>query len=228
MKKNKIFKLCLVALVCMLFIGNVNADNKIKKCDYNNHLTKFSCNKDQKFDVVSATLGGGSVCKIVLRDQNQNKQEVYITSSEYCSKDILVVKNSSDNKCYLHGCEYIIQAPAYNTATIKCGNVENIPKGLPTFTSNLLKVIMAIVPVILIILGIFDFVKAMTSSEEKNSKEAASRFIQRIIAAIIVFLVVVFIKFVVGFIDKASDEVGKEKDSSITNCINCFVNGECK
>ncbi len=48
--------------------------------------------------------------------------------------------------------------------------------------------IKILVPIILIVMGVFDFGKAVLASDEKAIKQAQGKFIKRIIIALIIFL----------------------------------------
>lgn len=58
------------------------------------------------------------------------------------------------------------------------------------------------VPIILILMGIIDMARAVMSSDDKGMKEATSRFIKRIISAILVFFVVTIVTIVIDMFAK--------------------------
>ena len=86
-------------------------------------------------------------------------------------------------------------------------------------------VIQIVVPVILVIFGSIDFLKAVTGGKEDEIKKGQQIFIKRVIAAVLVFFVIAIVKLLVGFV--AGDE-----SPNILNCVDCFLNGsetkECK
>ena len=96
------------------------------------------------------------------------------------------------------------------------------------------KKVIIIVIVILVILGIIDMVRATTASDEKAMKEATSRLIKRIIAAVLVFFVVALIQFVIKLLANASSQTGNyevnDTANNITKCISCFISDKnaCK
>ena len=94
---------------------------------------------------------------------------------------------------------------------------------LPNITSAIVTILQIIIPVILIVLGMVDFSKAVISNDEKEQKAAQSRFVKRVVYAIVIFLLVAIIKLVFGVIGK---NVGNSTESSMTACIDCFVNGQ--
>lgn len=67
---------------------------------------------------------------------------------------------------------------------------------------NLLKIIS---PIALVIFGMIDMAKAVTSSDESKMKKAQSSFIRRIVASIIVFLSFVIIEFIIKLSGNWSD-----------------------
>lgn len=115
----------------------------------------------------------------------------------------------------------------YDTTTISCGSVKGIPKGITIFSRNLIKVIKVLVPVVLIILGIIDMVRAVSGNDEKVMKEASSRLIKRAIAAVLVFFVISLVQFVINVLSKAAKDSGKSDGDDPTNgiveCISCFI-----
>ena len=66
------------------------------------------------------------------------------------------------------------------------------------FISNLNSILFIIriaIPILLIVLGILDFVKAIFAGKEDEMKKAQSNFIRRVIAAIVVFLIPTLVNF---------------------------------
>lgn len=78
---------------------------------------------------------------------------------------------------------------------------------------TVLTIIRWAIPIVLIILGSIDMFKAMASNDDKKAGEAKSRFIRRLIYALVAFLIpfIVSLAFdVVGSIvknDKANEEI---------------------
>ena len=75
------------------------------------------------------------------------------------------------------------------------------------------------VPVILVIFGMLDLLKAITGAKEDEIKKGQQMLIKRIITAVIVFFVIAIVKAVVSL--AASPEEG----TNIMTCANCFLNG---
>ena len=63
---------------------------------------------------------------------------------------------------------------------------------------NIFKWIKYILPVVVIVLGILDFIKAIGSDKEDEMKKAQKQFIIRLIAAALVFIVPLILEFVIG------------------------------
>lgn len=115
-------------------------------------------------------------------------------------------ENSKDKDTYIGNVVY-------------CGTKENkIPAGLPKFTSNIVTIIQFLIPVALILLGIYDFAMAVIASDEKKMKDASGKFVRRLIAGVLVFLVTAIVKLGFGLI---------KTDTNYLGCINCFVNNKC-
>lgn len=61
---------------------------------------------------------------------------------------------------------------------------------------NIIKWIKYIVPVIVIVFGILDFIKATSSDKDDDMKKAQSNFVKRLIAAALIFLIPFIIEFI--------------------------------
>ncbi len=64
----------------------------------------------------------------------------------------------------------------------------------------ILKVIQYVVPVILILMGTIDLIKAVTQGKEDDIKKGQKTLISRAIAAVIVFLVPLIVSVIMGLI----------------------------
>lgn len=101
----------------------------------------------------------------------------------------------------------------------QCGdNLFKVSGTIPYAIHTIVVIIKIVVPIILIIFGMIDFLKAVTAAKEDEIKKGQQTFIKRVIAAILVFFIIQIVQILIRFI--ASD------DPNIVNCFNCFVNGE--
>ena len=69
---------------------------------------------------------------------------------------------------------------------------------LISFIGNILKWVKYIVPVIVIVLGILDFIKALSSDNDDAMKKAQGKFMKRLIAAALVFIIPLIIEFILN------------------------------
>ena len=76
----------------------------------------------------------------------------------------------------------------------KCGFSER----LIHWIANIIRWVKYLIPVIVIILGILDFIKAMSSDKEDEMKKAQQKFIKRLIAAALIFIIPFIIEFVIN------------------------------
>lgn len=107
-------------------------------------------------------------------------------------------------------------------ANVYCGGMTTgIDEMVPNFTSAIIKVFQIAIPVILVVLGMIDLGKAVTSNDEKQMKEAQKTLIKRVIYAVLVFFIIALVKFVFGMLNNAGDTKSK------VGCIDCFLSGEC-
>ena len=78
-------------------------------------------------------------------------------------------------------------------------------------------IIQIAVPVLLVIFGMMDLLKAIIAGKEDEIKKGQMTFVKRLIAGAIVFFVFGIVKFLISFV--ADDSEG------IMNCAGCFING---
>lgn len=111
-----------------------------------------------------------------------------------------------------------------------CGGFEFDPI-LPGITSLLVTAIKVFVPLVLIFFGMLDLGKAVMANDEKVMKEAQGKLIKRFIYAVLVFLVVAIVQLVFSMLGKAGEgsenTANNTEKTSISACINCFVNNDC-
>ena len=94
-----------------------------------------------------------------------------------------------------------------------------IDNKIPNTVHVVILVIQIVVPVLLVIFGSIDFVKALTSAKEDEIKKGRQVFISRLIAGVIVFFIVAIVKLVISLATSNSE------NTTIMNCANCFLNG---
>lgn len=77
------------------------------------------------------------------------------------------------------------------------------PTGLGTLVGivkNVLTIIQILIPIGLIIFGTIDLGRAVIAGDEKQIKENQQRLLKRALAAVLVFLVVTIVTFIMQFI----------------------------
>ena len=90
-------------------------------------------------------------------------------------------------------------------------------------TSWIVSLLEIAVPVILVIFGSIDFVKAIVSQKDDEIKKGQQIFIKRLITGIIIFFIVVFTKLLVSAVSGDNND-----KKGFIDCIDCFVNNKCK
>ena len=99
-----------------------------------------------------------------------------------------------------------------------CGDAY-FPVGLSTLTRNVFNLIKILVPVIIIIMGMIDLLKAVIASDEKKMSEATPKLIRKLISGIMIFLILSIVQFV--FKNLLSNN-GLFSDSML-DCVNYFI-----
>ena len=96
---------------------------------------------------------------------------------------------------------------------MQCGG-KTIPSGITDITRSIVALFKIIIPIILIVFGSFDFIKAVMAFNEKDMKVKQKQFFRRIVGAMLSFFVVTLVEFVVEIVANTSD---------YTSCIACAV-----
>lgn len=97
----------------------------------------------------------------------------------------------------------------------------NAGKQIFSFLGQLVDIIMIVVPIILIIMGTIDFVKAVIAQKTDEMKKAQNTFIKRVIIAVIIFFVPAIVTFLISIINDDNDNL----------CMTCFLDpkkSECE
>lgn len=84
----------------------------------------------------------------------------------------------------------------------------------------IITIIKIAVPIVLVIFGMIDLLKAITAQKEDEIKKSQQIFVKRLIAAGLVFFVIAIVQLLISF---ASN--GDKDKQSIADCVNCFLNG---
>ena len=94
-----------------------------------------------------------------------------------------------------------------------------IPTTIASLIRTIIVIIQIVVPILLIIWGMLDFAKSIIGQDEDKIKAGQKKFIQRIIAAIIVFLVVTVVQLVITTVGRVTGD-----GDSAWNCANAIIN----
>jgi len=105
----------------------------------------------------------------------------------------LDVKNSCTKRCLTLEDEPAMKGDLLNNSG-KCGFSEK----LILWIANIIRWVKYIVPVVVIVLGILDFMKAISADKEDEMKKAQQRFIRRLIAAALIFIAPFIIEFILN------------------------------
>ena len=110
-------------------------------------------------------------------------------------------------------------------AYLSCGkgnsDAHDIPVIIPRLTSYGVTLLKTATPIILIIMSMFQMIKAITSQNEDEMKKARSALVKKLLAAAMIFFIVSIVQFIIKQVAD-DDEVG-----SANQCLSCFVNNDC-
>ena len=183
---------------------NGGADSACASGYHGTNLSKDECVSKGASIIEAACYACGSTNGVNYKWSTSNP------SSYRCSK-----VNKTESECT--GGEHYVSS---SIKTVECAGISDIPAALPKFISNIVNLIKIATPIILIIMGMSDFLKSMMANDDKGMNDGKTKFIKRLISGVIVFVVVSIVQLVFSAIQ--SDDI-----NSAAACINCFINGEC-
>lgn len=99
-----------------------------------------------------------------------------------------------------------------------CVDIVAIDAKIPNAIHIIILVLQIVIPVLLVLFGTIDFLRAVTASKDDEIKKGQKTFVSRLIAAVIVFFIVAFVRLIIDF--AAGDEA-----ADIIKCADCFING---
>lgn len=107
---------------------------------------------------------------------------------------------------------------------VSCGPdlIKDIPSLIPSTIHIIYLILQMVVPVILVVLGVIDFVKALTSQKDDEIKKGQKTFISRLIAGVLVFFIFSIVKLVISLV------ADNDKSAKIINCVDCFISDNDK
>lgn len=173
---------------------NANYTNKliIQISEYKD-CEDLSCKREKSKEIDKTENKIKNQCKTIL----QNYQ--YSGGSKACIDDCLSIKDKIN--ALKEGTDLYID---YTKVNDECNSSER----LLAWISNILRWIKYILPVVVIILGILDFLKALTSDKDDEMKKAQGNFVKRLIAAALVFIVPLIIEFILEKMGFGYDSCG--------------------
>ena len=125
------------------------------------------------------------------------------------------------------GYNKVIAFSNYSKGTKSCGNgyIDNIPNMLPRIIHIVYLLLQIAVPIILVILGMIDLIKAITAGKEDDIRKNQGVLIRRLIIGALVFFVFSIVKVVVYIVADNNNHA-----NNIIQCVDCFLNnnGSCK
>ena len=105
-------------------------------------------------------------------------------------------------------------------AKIVCGDTD-VPYIAAQVTTTVINILKIVTPIIIIIFGMIDLVKAVVAQKEDDIKKGSRTFLKRVLLGAFVFLVFVFVEVIIGLV------APKNENTNMWNCVDCFVNGNC-
>ena len=151
-----------------------------------------------------------STCKV---EKLSEANKIENTIKNYCSQLINTYDYSDSaqrdclDECFNVGNSIIKIKKDYGLISNNSSNCGFSAK-LVSWIQNIMRWIKYILPVIVIITGIFDFIKAMASEKDDEMKKTQSKFIKRLIAAALTFIVPLILEFILEKMGFSAESCG--------------------
>jgi len=156
------------------------------QCDYINETEKYT-----------VSLGKGGCYVFDNTIQNLKDGKANATDLERLRKYCNTLTNYADYSSNKDSCIYkCLRIKDYLPGITSNNSVCGFSQKLALYIRNIVKWVKYIIPVIVIVLGILDFIKAIAADKEDEIKKAQGRFVKRLIAAALIFIVPLIIGFV--------------------------------
>ena len=98
---------------------------------------------------------------------------------------------------------------------VTCGPIKELPKKVLELSNTIVNVLQILVPIILVIFGMIDMIKAISSQKEDEMKKAQGVLVKRLILGALVYFVIFIVKLLLSAIGGNTD--------GIWRCVQCFI-----
>lgn len=115
----------------------------------------------------------------------------------------------------------LISTSVFAKSCFVCGGTY-FPSAVATLVRNLYNLVKLLVPVIIIIMGMIDLLKAVMASDEKKMAEATPKLIKKLIAGVTIFLIFTIVQFVFKNLLGRNDALS----NSLFDCVTYFISEE--
>lgn len=167
-----------------------------------NDLNSKECNSFYEINQSSYTSADNqNIC-----EKNQGYTMYYYCACKYISTCQTGIGNSSQNIWDCSSCNYVDPCEEDIQETYK-GELycDIFGAGTWGYIKQLYTIVKILIPVLVIVLGMIDFLKVVFSGEEKDMKTSGTRFLKRIIAGIILLLLPVLLQFLMELVGFSED-----------------------
>lgn len=126
--------------------------------------------------------------------------------------------NRDDNPSGNPGSVGFLDPSESTDGLVSCGEITDIPKGIPNTTKVIYTLLQIGIPIALVIFGMLDLMKSVSAQKEDEIKKGQQTLIKRVVSAAIVFFVFAIVKALSTYL---------ADNTSVGECLNCFIKGDC-
>lgn len=162
--------------------------------------------KTRKYNLTNKILVNDGKCPVMVYEKKRSTPGTWWTSIYYTYT--LSDPNTHGTNAYFLEGGSSSSSSKDNTGYTNCGGI--IDTTTKEIINKYLGYVHIIVPIMILALGVYDFLRAMIASKEDEMKKAQKRFIIRLVAGVLVFLAPTIVNLIIDILN-----------SSITNGEAC-------
>lgn len=147
--------------------------------EYKN-CSSASCSSNYRKKIEDTEIAIKDVCKVLLGGLNYGGEQFE------CMKTCIGLQSLFNSE--KEGTDLHITGKEYS----ECG----LPMQIVLWILNIIKWVKYIVPALVVLLGMIDFIRAIATDKDDGMKQAQGRFIKRLIAAALIFIVPLILTFI--------------------------------
>lgn len=207
---------------------NISIDYSLTASEGSKWVVTYPDGKKETFKGSAGSMLPTTKCSDIYYVESERKMEIGLKGNNGAVIGLCEEYNDNEIEHFCSGaCDYskfscsnydYYNPNAGGDGCFYCGDAY-FPIGLSTLTRNIFNLVKILVPVIIIIMGMLDLLKAVMASDEKKMAEAMPKLIRKLIAGVEIFLIISIVQFVFKNLLVNTGAM----ENSMLECVNYFI-----